>query len=312
MTAPLLPSGFMDLLPPYAMRQHRVMVALIDAFDAAGFALVSPPLLEFEETLSAGNQQEYGQLAFRVLDPDSQRMMAVRADMTMQIARIAGSLLKKEPRPLKLCYGGQVVRSTTSAQQPSRQFRQCGIERFGNAGIEAEREVLSVTLGALQSMGLTGISVDLSGGSVLAAMLKDVPKTKRGDIFEALRHKDASALADCRVEGLGDLCAMAGPAEKVLAGLQAMTLADPVVAIVEQLRALHGDLTKQWPNLPVTIDLLDMQGFGYYSGVGFGLYSIAAGIEIGRGGRYRTEYGEDAVGCTLYADALARQMNDKS
>ena len=75
---------------------------------------------------------------FRLMDPVSQRMMGVRPDMTVQVARIAVTRLKHEPRPLRLSYGGNVIRVRGSALKPERQFAQVGTELIGVDSAEAD------------------------------------------------------------------------------------------------------------------------------------------------------------------------------
>ena len=121
----LLPAGLGDLLPPDAEREARAIGIAIERFAAFGYERVKPPLVEFEESLLGGPGAALASQTFRLMDPVSQRMMGVRADMTVQVARIAATRLRKAPRPLRLCYAGQVrswlpsSTSTISAVPPS-------------------------------------------------------------------------------------------------------------------------------------------------------------------------------------------------
>src|SRR5690242_267236 len=105
----LLPMGLPDLLPPFAEAEAQVVARLMATLVAHGYERVKPPLLEFEETLLAGTGATMAKDTFRLMDPGSQRMIAIRADMTPQVARIAAFRLKTVPRPLRLCYAGQVL-----------------------------------------------------------------------------------------------------------------------------------------------------------------------------------------------------------
>ena len=111
----LLPAGLADLLPPDAAREARAIDVAIERFAAFGYERVKPPLVEFEESLLGGPGAALGSQTFRLMDPVSQRMMGVRPDMTVQVARIAVTRLKHEPRPLRLSYGGNVIRVRGSA-----------------------------------------------------------------------------------------------------------------------------------------------------------------------------------------------------
>ena len=95
----LLPAGFQDVLPPQAAQEAAAIERLIACFAGHGYERVKPPLLEFEETILAGAGAAVAQQTFRLMDPVSQRMMGLRADMTPQVARIAATRLGQTPRP---------------------------------------------------------------------------------------------------------------------------------------------------------------------------------------------------------------------
>jgi ATP phosphoribosyltransferase regulatory subunit len=116
----LLPAGLADLLPPDAEREARAIDLALERCAAFGYERVKPPLVEFEESLLGGPGAVLGPQTFRLMDPVSQRMMGVRPDMTVQVARIAVTRLKHEPRPLRLSYGGNVIRVRGSALKPGR------------------------------------------------------------------------------------------------------------------------------------------------------------------------------------------------
>ncbi len=130
----LLPAGLQDLLPPDAAREAAAVEASMDCLAAHGYDRVKPPLIEFEESLLAGPGAAMAPQTFRLMDPVSQRMMGVRADITVQIARIAESRLHRAERPLRLCYAGEVLRVKGDALRPERQFAQVGAELIGAGG----------------------------------------------------------------------------------------------------------------------------------------------------------------------------------
>ncbi|MEE8351272.1 MAG: ATP phosphoribosyltransferase regulatory subunit, partial [Rhodospirillales bacterium] len=106
----LLPAGLSDVLAPDAAFEASVLERLMACFAGHGYDRVEPPLIEFEECLLTGLGEGMGEQTFRIMDPESHKMMGVRADMTPQIARIAAARLSKTPRPLRLSYAGDVLR----------------------------------------------------------------------------------------------------------------------------------------------------------------------------------------------------------
>ena len=125
----LLPAGLHDLLPPRAAQESSTIAGIMDVFESFGYLQVKPPMVEFESTLAGNGANGGGSLAgqmFRLMDPVSQRMMAVRADITLQVARIAGSRLVEEARPLRLSYAGQILRVRGNPDAPGTPVRPGG------------------------------------------------------------------------------------------------------------------------------------------------------------------------------------------
>ena len=124
----LLPEGFRDQLSPKAEQEAALVRGLMDSFLSHGYDRVSPPLVEYEDSLLVGAGATRAKQMFRLMDPDTQRMMAIRADMTIQMARLAATRLTDTPRPLRLAYSGTVLRTKGSQMRPDRQFIQAGVE----------------------------------------------------------------------------------------------------------------------------------------------------------------------------------------
>ncbi|MDE2328199.1 MAG: ATP phosphoribosyltransferase regulatory subunit, partial [Rhodospirillales bacterium] len=158
----LLPAGFTDLLPPDAEAEARLTETLTASFGAHGYQRVKPPLVEFETTLLAGSGAAVAEQTFRLMDPESQRMMGVRADTTPQIARIATTRLAAAARPLRLAYAGQCLLVRGSQLAPERQVAQAGIELIGPDVPEADAEIIVTAAAALAATGIGEVSVDLT------------------------------------------------------------------------------------------------------------------------------------------------------
>jgi ATP phosphoribosyltransferase regulatory subunit len=157
----LLPQGLRDLLPPDAEVEAAIVSGLIRVLTGHGYERVKPPLIEFEDNLLSGAGAAMASETFRLMDPISQRMVGLRADMTTQVARIAATRLAHAPRPLRLCYAGQVLRVKGSDIRPERQIGQVGAELIGSADVAAaDIEVVGVATEALTVLGVEKLSVD--------------------------------------------------------------------------------------------------------------------------------------------------------
>ena len=312
-TRALLPDGLHDDLPPAAGHEAAVIERLVASFSRQGYDRVMPPLVEFEESLLTGPGQSVSRHMFRLMDPITQRMMALRADMTPQLARIAVTRLKGRPRPLRLCYSGQVLRVRGGQLRPERQFTQAGVELIGADALAADAEVVLLAAEALQAVGVERLSVDLTVPSLVPTVCEALGLT--GAEAEAARkavdRKDGGALAlvDGSAGGLlRALMVTAGPAADTLARLTALNLPDAAREPVARLAELVDILRAAAPDLQVTVDPAESRDFEYQTGISFTLFAKGVRGELGRGGRYSLATGEPATGFTLFLDSVMRAV----
>lgn len=313
----LLPAGMRDGLSPEAEIEAEAVEHLMAVFSAWGYKRVKPPMIEFEESLLAGDGAGLSRHTFRVLDPHSGRMMGLRPDMTMQIARIATTRMKNAPRPLRLAYAGQVLRVKGSQLRPERQFGQVGVELIGGGAPEADAEAILMASEALDDLGIEGLSIDLGLPSLVPAVCAASTLDSQGlnDLREALNHKDAASvkameprLGAKTTDILLTLLGAVGSAEQTLDTLKGLNLPGEAKAAVDELAAVVDLVTGAEADLTLTIDPVENRGFEYHSGVSFTLFARGVRGELGRGGRYRTGSGEEATGLTLFTDTLVRAL----
>ena len=307
----LLPAGLRDLLPPEAETEAAAVEAVMSVFTAHGYQRVKPPLLEFEDSLLAGSGGAVAEQTFRLMDPDTQRMMGVRADMTPQVARLAATRLRNAPRPLRLSYAGQCLRVRGTQMAPERQVAQAGIELIGPDLPEADAEAVLVGAEALAAIGLTRVSIDLTLPTMAPALLDAAgcDPASREHLVHALDRKDAAEVArygGSQASLLTELLLAAGPADAALATLAAAPLPPPARVLAERLAATVRAIQDRAPELRLTLDPLEFRGFRYETGVCVTIYALDRPEELGRGGRYLTGNGEPATGLTLFPDAMLR------
>jgi ATP phosphoribosyltransferase regulatory subunit len=303
----LLPAGLADVLPPDAEIEARSIETLMDAFAAHGFQRVSPPLLEFEESLFAGAGAATAEQIFRLMDPESQRMLGFRADTTPQIGRLAVTRLGAAPRPLRLAYAGQCLRVRGTHLQPERQIAQAGIELIGLDAAAADVEILRVAADALAAVGIAKISFDLTVPRLVLSLLEGFAPAARSALAAALDRKDAAM-----VEQLGGskagiflaLLAATGIAPEKIPALLAIDLPADAKAHAIRMAEITDALATQAPGLMVTIDPVEFRGYQYHTGVCMTVFDAAGGAELGRGGRYLCGDTEPATGITLYPDTI--------
>lgn len=306
----LLPAGLRDFLPPDAALEAHVVSGLMADFGAHGYERVKPPLIEFEENLLDGAGAATSKDTFRMMDPVSQRMMGLRADMTIQVARIATTRLSKAPRPLRLCYSGQVLRVKGTQLNPERQFTQAGLELIGSDSPAADAEVMALTAGALTALGVQGVSVDLNLPTLVPVLCDEMelsPETQLR-LRAALDQKDAAAVREMGgpIQDLfGELIRCSGEVDTVLDRLGQIDLPQAAAQRRDRLKTVVALVRRLMPGLSLTVDAVENRGFEYHTGISFSIFAPGARGELARGGRYRAGSAkEKAVGCTVYVDTV--------
>ena len=303
----LLPSGLRDVLPPEAELEARSVAAVMDCFAIHGYERVNPPLLEFEDSLFSGSGAATADQAFRLMDPESQRMMALRVDTTPQIARLATTRLAASPRPLRLAYAGQCLRVRGSHLQPERQIAQAGIELIGNDTAEADAEIILTAVAALAAIGLSSLSVDLTIPRLVPELLSGFAAENKTLLAHALDRKDGAAVT--KLGGpplLLQLLNASGPADRGIPALLAIELMGEAKTQVLRLADTVAAIRRVNPDLPLTVDPVEFRGYLYHTGVCMTLFAPGRQAELGRGGRYICGDAEPATGITLYPDTIIR------
>ncbi len=309
----LLPAGLRDLLPPDAEAEAAAVQGLMDSFAAHGYQRVKPPLLEFEDSLLAGSGAAVADQTFRLMDPETRRMMGLRADMTPQVARIATTRLSQAARPLRLSYAGQCLRVQGSQIAPDRQVAQAGIELIGHDSPEADAEIVLVAAEALAGLGLGRLSYDLTMPPLVPTLLDEAgfEPAARASLGRALDRKDAAAVqarGGALAGTLTDLLLAAGPARRALDALMAATLPPGARRHAERLAETVAAIQARAPELKLTVDPVEFRGFKYHTGVSLSVFAPGRHEELGRGGRYVCGEAEPATGVTLYPDAVLRAL----
>ncbi len=320
----LLPSGFVDLLPPEAEQELQAIGTLMQKFSAFGYERIKPPLVEFEDSLLApGPGASLSHETFRLMDPVTHRMMGIRSDITPQTARIASSRLAGEARPLRLAYANDVLRTKSGQQRTERQFCQVGCELIGAQGLEAEIESCVVALVGLKALGLESLTIDLTIPQLARKLFDgfDVAESERSGIEAAIGRREYDGVA--KVAGplsdvLSGLIGAAGEAGSALKAIADINLPGSLSDDVQNLQSVYDGLKKalgelKMSDVAIAIDPLESKGFEYHSTIGFTLFAKDVRGELGRGGRYDVRFGDEgegetATGFTLYMDTIRKAL----
>ncbi len=290
MTAWLLPENVEDVLPPEAWRMEDMRRALLDLFRSRGYQLVIPPLMEYVDSLLTGVGADLDLKTFKVVDRMSGRLMGVRADITPQVARIDAHLLAGNAVN-RLCYAGSVLHTLSAGFHRSREPIQVGAELYGEAGVDADLEILKLMRQSLEVCGIAAFQLDIGHVGVYRALAQEarLDGAVEHELFGALQAKDASAVA-VLTAGLpialrdafvalprlyGDRSVL-GEARACLPGLPAV---DAALDALDALDRALGDAD-------LAYDLTELRGYGYHNGVVFAAYVDGRSHAVAQGGRY--------------------------
>ncbi len=286
----LLPENVADVLPSEARKTEELRRALLDNFRRYGYELVSPPMMEYLESLMPVPDADLDLRMLKMVDQLSGRTMGLRADMTTQVARIDAHLLNRAS-VTRLCYAGTVLHSRPSGFHATREPLQIGAELYGHAGLEADIEIQSLALQSLKLAGLTDVTLDLSHAGILHAIIDGDAAAvgHRTALVSLLRAKDLPGLRELAAafsapvrDAVLALTSLNGDAGVLAEARARLPAAPAIAAALEELGALAGAAA----GVNVNIDLADLSGYQYESGVIFALYVPGLPNALARGGRY--------------------------
>lgn len=294
-----VPDGVEDILPQEAEQIEYWRRLLLDEFSRWGYGLVMPPLVEFVQSLLTGKAADLSLDTCQLVDQVSGEMMGVRADMTPQVARIDAHRLKSN-LPTRLCYAGEVLRARPNAVTSSRSPIQVGAELFGHSGVQSDIEIMELILATCERVGLASLTLSLGHVgiyrelSVLAglsaeqdSMAQAILQRKSLPEWRSWCASLANMSENLRVAFLA-LPQLCGDSLEVLnrADKQLVNLSRNIDAALVRLKQIVNHLAMTHQSLNMHLDLSDLRGFQYHTGVVFGVIEPSRQRMIASGGRY--------------------------
>jgi len=289
----LLPEHVEDMLPDEAWRVEEMRAQFLDLMRKNGYQLVAPPLLEYAESLLINGSEDMDLRTFKLVDQLSGRTLALRADITPQVARIDAHLLNRQG-VTRLCYAGSVLHTQPVGLTRTRELLQIGAEIYGHDGLESDLEIQQLMLQSLALLGINDVHLDLGHVGVFRALVNhaDLHRDLESELFTALQSKDSAALQALTQpleeklrSALLALPALYGDCADVLARArrQLPNIAE-ITDALDALQAVSGKFKALVSS--VGIDLADLRGYHYHSGMVFAAYHSGSHDAIALGGRY--------------------------
>jgi ATP phosphoribosyltransferase regulatory subunit len=285
----LLPEFVEDILPPEAARIERLRARLLEVFRVHGYELVIPPMLEYIESLLTGTGHDLDLRTFKLIDQLSGRTMGVRSDMTPQVARIDAHLLNRQG-VTRLCYCGTVLHARPRWLTATREPLQIGAEIYGHAGVESDVEIQRLLRVALATAELADVRLDVGHVGVFGAIVArgKIGRELEAELLGVLQQKDQPGLAaltaglDATTRAALDVLPELYGGVEVLDEAAAKLPAYPeIAAALDVLRRLV-----RANGMAIGLDLADLRGYHYHSGVVFAAYCAGLPNAVALGGRY--------------------------
>ena len=311
-----IPQGTRTYLFEEASQKRFLEDSIHIVLRSRGYQEIVTPPFEYHESAIVGLNEEERNRLIRFTETDSGRIIALRADVTSQVARSAATHLSSRPLPLRLCYNGMVYRRARKGQGEQYVFNQSGFEIIGTSGYEADTETILSITDVLWEIGFNKFSISLGHAGFTASFLEGFSETDAEKINRCLRKKDKTELEkilsslsvdEGRSWRIIALASMFGSGD-VLDKADEIAVTDASKEALKNLKSIYAKLEDAGLSELVTIDLGEMRGFGYYTGVNIEVFS-PSGISVGQGGRYDNlvkRFGADlpAVGFAFDIDSL--------
>jgi ATP phosphoribosyltransferase regulatory subunit len=297
-----IPKGVRVFTPEETAQRRVVEGRLLSVFQRWGFREIVTPTFEYLEVFERPSGEEDDDQIYKFVDRQTGRLLALRVDITPQVARLVATTLRAAPLPLRLAYAATVFRHHEPRAGRQREFRQIGVELIGLDLPEADAEMIAMAIEGCRTAGLTAFQIDVGQVEIVRGLLNVLrpPATLRPRLISAIRRKDPLELELLLKEIPGD----AGVTEAILAlpglygGREILERADRL-ALPPASRAALANLEEVVTILEnygladhVILDLAEAYAFEYYTGVVFGAFARGLGYQLASGGRYDNLLGQ--------------------
>lgn len=291
-----LPTGVKDFLPAKAAKIDYLSQTLHGVFRQWGFRRIVAPSLEYLQVLERGIGASLRDRVLRFDDRLSGKMVAFSPDITAQVARIVATRMREHPMPLRLCYSGRVLRHTEQQAGKDREIIQDGVELIGLDSPEADAEMIAMAVECLKALGATEFTVDIGQVEFFRGVMASLPLGKglARQVEAAIAHKDSSGLqtllrdADISPQAREEVLSLprlfGGP--EVLEKAAAVVSNDRSRRALENLRRVLDILKVYGVDQHVTLDLGELRGLDYHTGITFQGFLPGLGRAVCSGGRY--------------------------
>src|SRR5215471_16489133 len=319
-----IPPGVQYIFDEEVRLRRLIERRIMEVFDGWSYSEIMLPIFDYADLFALGMGKEQAELTYRFTGRDG-KLLALRPEMTSLVARTVATRFRHSPRPIRLCYSGEIFRWDEPRGGRQYEFHQIGLEQIGSDRLEADTEVLVVAIEALRGLGLDEFKITLGQVDFVLGIaerlglddaqrremsdLIDRKETERLDSFLSAFADPATRDAFCRLTTLAGKREIIEEAKLLVSNPRSAAALDDLARVYSIAEAIGIDRY-------IDIDLGDVGGLEYYTGLTFKIYTPGLGTALGRGGRYdqllaKFEYPEPAVGFSLWLDWLAQLLAPK-
>lgn len=296
----LLPEGVEEILPGEAVKLEMLRRRILDNLQARDFQLVMPPVMEFVDSLLTGTGEELDTQTYKFMDQHTHRMLGIRADMTPQIARIDAHYLA-DNEINRLCYAGTVLRTQPDQMGGQRELLQIGAELFGIEDESADIEVIEAALQMLLSCGVRDVTLSIGHVGIYRALLalqngtdadtgSGIDPITEARLFDVLLRKSTPDLQQLSeridVTSFQTLLKLQGGPDIIRRAAEELPAHPDITASLKQVETVVTHLAEQHGEIRIHIDLADVFGYRYHTGLKFSAYVAHHNRSVVKGGRY--------------------------
>jgi ATP phosphoribosyltransferase regulatory subunit len=313
-----IPPGTQILIGRAARRRRVLERAICSVFEGWSYEEIIPPIFDYYDVFAKGMGAGQEEHIYRFIDHEG-NILALRPEFTSLVAKTVATRLASAPKPIRLFYSGEVLRFEKPKGGRQREFAQIGIEHYGGAAKTADVEILLIAVETFQRLGIQGFQINLGSVDFFGGIVDriELPAEQIAAIKDVLNIKDQSGL-----EALLQTLPLEERRKKILRAVPHLTGGKSVITearvlvknsrsvdALDHLEEIYSIFEKLDLAQHLTIDLGEIRGFDYYTGILFRAYVRDLGFEVASGGRYDGlpgQFGEDlpAVGFTFILDRL--------
>ena len=279
-----LPDGVEEIVPPLSTNLEKTKTELLDYFQNKGFDLIFTPLVEYSDSIGGLANEELSRSSFQFSDTNSERSLALRPDISQQVARIDRRFLTEKNK--KYCYYGEVTKKPLGSFTKAISTMKVGLEIFYDSEKGVKEDIFNALSGALKKLGLKDYVLTIGDISILDEILDKLrfPLDKRNKLKDILSSRSKSDLSEfLKQEGKG---------KRTLVMLS--NLLDIIGDYEQEFKNLNikqsFDILKKNKINNVLVDMVDFPGYSYHSGIVFSIFQPKTGVPLINGGQYKTPF----------------------